>query len=175
MKKIVGLYVSDSGFSGIDFKNIDNGNPGIGGTQFEFVLLAYYLSQDERYEVIIFHMNENYYPERCQHNVVNDFEEAVKNASLMNVDCFICQSNLQNIVDYLEKYNQKAILWAHNFMRPHMIRYLAKCTYVTKIICVGDFEYKYVSLFTRKAYLIYNMVSPLEFESDSDSGVLSLK
>ena len=50
----VGIIIEDSGLSNIDFTNIKMGNPGVGGTVFEEVLLANYLAEESGFEVFLY-------------------------------------------------------------------------------------------------------------------------
>jgi glycosyltransferase involved in cell wall biosynthesis len=162
------MFINDSGFKNIDFNYVTEGNPGVGGTQFEFALLSYYLSHNKDFIVTVFHINNNVYPINCNDVIVSDFEGAIKKASEAKTDFFMCHSGLPNLVDYLNRYKINAILWAHNFLRPNKIFPLNKCQYVKRIVCVGSPQYFITKFFSKKADLIYNMVSPVIYSSDSD-------
>lgn len=168
MMRKIGLFINDVGFENKNFTSLEKGNPGVGGTPFEFVLLAHYLSMDRKNKIIIFHCNDNEYPEHCESVMVSNFEESLSIVAESDIDVFILQANLLNIVELLMKYEVKAVLWAHNYLRPNKIIALASCEYVRKIVCVGKMEYYITRILTKKAKLIYNMVSPLTFEPEDN-------
>ncbi|MPM81020.1 hypothetical protein SDC9_128071 [bioreactor metagenome] len=74
----IGLIFQDSGFRGVDLKNPDDGNPGIGGTQFCFIMLAKYLKTSyPEIDVHIFHFSENIFPVGIQSHIVSNEYEAI--------------------------------------------------------------------------------------------------
>ncbi|MCC8051270.1 MAG: glycosyltransferase family 4 protein [Clostridiales bacterium] len=167
----IAMFINDQGFVNKHLNNPRGGNPGVGGTQFEFAMLAQCLSQDDRYEVLVIHLNDNNYPKNCKDIIVNDLEDAIRVASKEKVDYLIVQANLARTLYYIEQYKVDTILWVHNFLRPNKVIQAAKCMTVRKIVAVGDFEYRYMRLFTSKAGLAYNMISPLHLKTNRNSSV----
>lgn len=54
----IGILFDDAGFQNIDFRYPENGNPGIGGTQFCFLMLIRYYSKiNKTDELIVYHLN----------------------------------------------------------------------------------------------------------------------
>ena len=72
----IGIEFIDYGFSSLDLSNIRNGNPGCGGTQYEFVMLAsHLLDLDPNYEIFFFHFNNNKLDCRINSIIVKDLNE----------------------------------------------------------------------------------------------------
>lgn len=153
----IALYVDDSGFQDLDCSSVNRGNPGIGGTQYEFLLLGKNLPTD--CETTIFHLNENRLPENCCDRIVSGFETAVAISKQEGYDVLICHSNTTNVVSVAQKYDMRMILWAHNFLHYHRLKAINECKQISHIVCVGKEEYRYIRMFSSKAVMIPNMVA----------------
>ena len=163
MSKKIGIYFNDRGFSEIDFTKMQDGNPGVGGTHYEFALLFYYLS--EIYNITVFHHQNNIIPNKCKEVFVDSFDEAVEKSK--DLDFIIFQANISGAVSIIEKHNVKGITWAHNFLSFRALNEYAKSKHIKKIVCVGKQLFWITRIRTNKAVLIYNMVSPVLFSPKS--------
>ena len=64
---------------------------GIGGTQYEFVLLQYYLSQDPKYQVYVYHTSENQYAENAISRKVASHADMLEQVKADQIDILIVQ------------------------------------------------------------------------------------
>lgn len=161
----VGLLLNDSGFSNMDLSNPWNGNPGIGGTQYCFIMLAKALVEMSDYSVFCLHFNEsNYFDSKIRDIIVQDDIEAIKMARKLNVDVLILKSPTDESV-FLEIDKQKVpiISWAHNYILGNCLQLHKKTEYIKRVVFVGKQEYdRYIDDdIINKSDYIFNM-----FKSD---------
>lgn len=161
----IGLAFPDSGLHSIIIPDPSLGNPGIGGTQYEFALLAQKLL--EKYpdtEVYMYHYQDNVFPKGVIARRIKDDREAVYTASRDGVDLLLFYSNKKKAwYAYLEEYQVAGVAWAHNYFEEFSIgQYLCvkKSKYVVRIVFVGKEEYEaYVDTdLIQKATYIFDMV-----------------
>ena len=82
----IGMEFRDTHINNIDFTHIEEGNPGCGGTQYEFILLAHHLLRlNKGYEVIMFHVSDNVFENGVidvKVNCIDDIPQAAKDAQV---------------------------------------------------------------------------------------------
>jgi hypothetical protein len=123
----IGILYDDRGSKGLDLSHPEDGNPGVSGTQFCFLMLMhyYYLHFPEN-EIIVYHTadNQNKFPDCGQIKYVNAIENIPKEASLDKVDLLIFGHGLISEMDDGIKTNKvKAIVRAHNFLTASNMNY----------------------------------------------------
>ena len=111
---VVGVYIDLN--KSADCREIEYGNPGIGGTQYQMLLMSYHLATTyaDRYKVVVF----------CQHPLTfsvsgiqqviispDDLPKALVSAKL---DLLILRSDLDTLKS-IEQVDVKVICWGHNF------------------------------------------------------------
>lgn len=157
----IALYFEDKGFNNIDLSNPEDGNNGIGGTQFCFVMLAYQLlKKNEIDKVTIFHFNKNRLPNGINDVIISSREEMLK----------ILHSDSQYILifkavdDYkfleeIEALKIRSIAWAHNYIYDKLLNVMNNNEYVKRVIFVGKEQYdRYIDHdIIKKSSYIFNM------------------
>lgn len=155
----IGLYIEDQGFTDKDLSNPIDGNPGIGGTWYEFVLLAYFLCKDKH--VYIYHHRTNKYPEKCTDRVINSYENLFLECLNDKIDLLIYKTNKnEEWYRYIEKYKVNCIAWSHTFLSYPERKIIENSLYVKRMVCVGKEHYDlYIDEdIIKKTSYIYNMV-----------------
>ncbi len=75
MKKIYLLF-DDFGIKDMDMRRPDMGNPGLGGTEYMYLMFAYYFVQNYSNDKIVFiHYNHNILPENCESIIIKNRDE----------------------------------------------------------------------------------------------------
>ena len=139
---IVGLFLNDCGFQGKDITEPWRGNPGIGGTQFCFAMLMYYLLRQTNYEIVCYHLRNNYLPKGIQSKIVTSELDAIMNAVNDNVDIFILKSPTDpKVFELIDCLKLKTISWAHNYLIGKTIQLHKETKYIRRIVFVGKQEY----------------------------------
>lgn len=86
----VGIEVPDQNFSGIDLSQPELGNPGVGGSEYLFTLLASQLIKNGL-DVIVYHYSSNSLPIGLHDSVLGDSESMISKAEADGVDILIHQ------------------------------------------------------------------------------------
>lgn len=141
----IGMEFRDTTISGIDFSHVEDGNPGCGGTQFEFALLAHHLLKlNKGYEIVFFHLSDNCFEEGCKSVKLSSLQDMPRAAKEENVDVFLFWSAAHDDAWYkaLEKNGLTAIAWAHNFLSYGELCQLRSCCAVKRVVCVSREQYE---------------------------------
>lgn len=141
MKKI-GFYWDNTRTKDVDCTKIDKGNPGLGGSVYLFIMLAYYLQKKYKQELEIIFFCQ--FPEKLPNNIkgvrVASFEDMINKAKEENLNLLIIDSiNGRRNEDYkLIKENKiSTIAWGHCFASLKMIKTIEKNECIKRYICVG--------------------------------------
>lgn len=153
------LYISTSGISDVDLSKPDLGNPGVGGTQYCFVLLAYYLYKNYNWKVCIISRESLILPSFLENILVNDFSEACQ--KLLEEDIMICQTPMK-ISDYndINSVKGKVICWSHNYFKYDFVKLISSTEKIVANVFVSKQMYDfYIDCdLIKKSVYIFNMV-----------------
>lgn len=158
----IGFYLNDSGFENRNLTDPASGNPGIGGSEYCFVMLMYHLSLDQQYEMVCYHLKHNQLPPRVSERIVESEVQAIENASKDKVDVFIIRSPAErSVFAAIDHFKVNTISWAHNYLIGESVRLHQQSEYIKRVVFVGRQQYdRYIdcTLIHKSAY-IFNMVS----------------
>ncbi len=137
----VGFYLKNQGYSNVDLRFPEKGNPGIGGTQFTTIATAYYLNKyfPDIIEPILLANNLELLPPSLKvYYAANDVDAALQSEAL-GCSIFIFKSKRVNheIYDYLRKSNLKAIARSNNTPFVEGLNQIANCPQIKAHVCVG--------------------------------------
>jgi len=164
MKKIkVGIELIDNKIDDVDLSTPENGNPGIGGSEYLFVLLARYLQQAATdIEITCYHYGKAILPEGIHKVIVQEELEVIKRASADGMDILIHQVRKgESWYEELNKANVSAIAWAHVYPENDEMGFITRCDSVKRIVFVGKEEYDaYIDHdIIERSVFIYNMIN----------------
>lgn len=138
------------------------GNPGIGGTEYMFILLTHYILQMYKDVKITFfrqgndNINSNI---KCVH--IESREDLFECDELSEMDIVVINSKIidDNWIELIKKTNVKYIAWGHNYLSAKQANLIADCKNVKRMVFVGHQEYdKYIDhRIIKKSTYIYNM------------------
>lgn len=156
----VGIEVPDQNFSGIDLSQPELGNPGVGGSEYLFTLLASQLIKNGL-DVIVYHYSSNSLPIGLHDSVLGDSESMISKAEADGVDILIHQvGKTKNWYNRLENSKICSVAWAHVYLDYYELQILRKNQNVKRVVFVGKEEYdSYIDddIISKSTY-IYNMV-----------------
>lgn len=138
----VAFYVPNSTIKNIDLSDVQNANPGIGGTEYAFFALCYYLSLYSEIELSIFTNAPLINYKANVNNVLVDCLSEALLASIKNkINILVVHhsnhSMSENAFDILAGSNVSVILWVHNFLDPKVLSYYGKNPQIKRIVFVG--------------------------------------
>lgn len=159
--KVVGLYLDNLKCKFIDLENPESGNPGIGGTQFNFISLPYYYQKNSKgYKFILYCRKDCNLPSSVEKKVISSIEELVQDVS-SSCDLFIfrpteCAEGIR-LLSLIEFHKVNSIAWAHNTPF-NILGKLASSSSVVKYVNVSHEQYDMLrdhSIFEKSTF-IYN-------------------
>lgn len=156
----IGVEIPDEKFSGIDLSNPELGNPGVGGSEYLFTLLASQLKK-RGLDITIYHYSENTLPENSRDYMVKDSISMLNKATSDGINILIHQVG-KTIEWYqaLEKTCINSVAWAHVYLEYSELKAIRKCKNVKRVVFVGKEEYdSYIDDdIIEKATYIFNMI-----------------
>jgi len=146
MKKLkIGVYFANSGYYDIDLKSPEEGNPGIGGTQFNALTLVYYYQHYyPENEIILFADKNELLPDTIRIVECNNLENAIIKANDNSLDIFIYQPSgytefyKKKIFELINKVeNTKFIAWINNTPIEDICDSIAIEENIVRLVCAG--------------------------------------
>lgn len=121
------------------------GNPGIGGTQYLFLITAKYLNEKygENYSVILTDDEIKLNDKSITIKKVDSKEDAISFCEKEKIDNLVFNANSieQISTNVLNKTKINIMLWAHNTMNYKKQKLAAKIDSIYKVICVSKTQY----------------------------------
>lgn len=144
----VGFHVDNSGYLGIDTRFPERGNPGIGGTQFTAIALAYYLKQfyPDRIEPVIFADYTDLLPPSLSSCAVTSRVDAAIKASESGCDIFVFRSQdaHKKIYETVERLGLKSVARSNNTPGYEALTKMADARFIKSHVCVGQEQLDYL-------------------------------
>lgn len=150
----------------IDVKNInviENGNPGIGGSEYQLLQLFYYLNKDGEYNCKLYVIENGGTIADDNAVCLKSDEDAIKKAAEDKIDIFVFipKNKRENFYEDLLNFNLKSVAWVHNYISYNVMKLLSDCKVVKRVIFVGNQHYDHYidDRLINKSDYIYNMLS----------------
>jgi glycosyltransferase involved in cell wall biosynthesis len=140
----VGLYLKNRGIADVDLSRPEEGNPGVGGTQFNFVTLPYYFLQHfpDGAEFVWYANDTRHLPQSIPACQVEDCVEALATANQSGCDIFIWRPTHDEIgirlIQMLDRFDVHTVAWAHNTPNVRALNGLASSSQLARFVCVGQ-------------------------------------
>lgn len=139
----VGFYLDNSTVASVDCSTVGKGNPGIGGTEYMFLLISSMLSdRSNGIDVTFFTTSKFKFPEELKVKYCNGLAECVTIVEYEEFDFLVIKHDVEdniysNIFDRQNRLKTKVIVWAHVFMCYWELDYYASNPNITRIVNVG--------------------------------------
>jgi glycosyltransferase involved in cell wall biosynthesis len=140
----VGFYVENRGTGGIDIREPEYGNPGIGGSQFTTIALAYYQKKlfSDRIEPVLLINDPRLMPENLEVYQAEDCVQALELCREKEIDLFVFKSRGDAIgmelYDRLETAGIPSIARSNNTPSIEGLKRITKCEAVKRHVCVSQ-------------------------------------
>ena len=153
----VAFYIKNGNFSSVDFSDVVNGNPGVGGSDNSHILIPTYLQKHHLLNCIILSEMPGLFDKSIENETVGDAEGALKYCIEHNeIDLIVFNANHVK-TDILKKYHLvKIVLWVHNFVRIKVLRQYEKLNNVLRVVNVGrelNDLYRDMPIFYKSTYI----------------------
>lgn len=156
----VGIELSDKKIYGVDLSRPEFGNPGVGGSEYLFTLLASELSK-KGINVTIYHYSNNILPPNSNNHIVKDSISMIQKAQDDGITILIHQVGKTDEWYYrLKDTSVNSIAWAHVYLDYYELKLLRSCSNVKRVVFVGKEEYDaYIDDdIIKKSTYIFNML-----------------
>jgi len=170
----VGLYLDNSSTPLVDLRRPDLGNPGIGGSQWQFAALAYHTRRllPGAADLVLFANHPARLPEDVQTAQASDCLDAALKSQAMGCDIFVYRPTggdaNERLLDALDRLALKVVVWAHTTPGPRVLRRLAQSRQVKRIVCVSRQQWETLrdhEAFSKAAY-VYNGIDTAPYHAD---------
>ncbi len=170
----VALYLENAGVADVDLRHPEKGNPGVGGTQFGFVSLAYYLKKhcDEAVEPVLYAQSTDRLPDAVTVRPAGGVTEVVRSAAADGCDLLLVRVGEpeleQGIYDVAAEVDLPIVVWVQNFPTLQQLDAAAAHPIVKRLVCVGREEldrHRDHPAFEKSTY-IYNGIDPETYRPD---------
>ncbi|MEH7095600.1 glycosyltransferase family 4 protein [Neobacillus vireti] len=162
----IAVFINNINIKDVDCSCMRKGNPGIGGTEYCFLLLCemykMYYPQDE---ITILATSEGKLPNVDSIEVVGGIQNVVEVCKSIHADILVISAVDEGnplpdvLLNEIERNLQKTVIWGHNFYLSDFATKLAKNKYIRANVFVGKQQYdRYLdhSLIYKSTY-IFNM------------------
>ncbi|MCS4055910.1 glycosyltransferase involved in cell wall biosynthesis [Salinibacter ruber] len=174
----VGFYLRNQSVSDVDLSHPEKGNPGVGGTQFNFVALPYYLKKiyPEQIEPIIYANSVSLLPSQLTVKQASTSVEAAEHCDRDGCSIFVFRPRQidfeSNLLEALSALGCEGVAWGHNIPLPlSQMNALAECESIARLVVVGQERLDQIRdhpVF-QKSIRIYNGFDPEPYHPDEHS------
>lgn len=164
MKINIAIELLDKNLQGVDLSQPENGNPGIGGSEWLFLMLARYLQiyYDADYRITIFHYSDCLLPNGVRDIRINSESDLLDRLSVSDEQIIVHQITKSNFwYERIAKMEIIDIPWAHCYIKYPEVMFINACSNVKRVVFVGREEYDtYIDDdIIKKSTFIYNMLN----------------
>ena len=151
-------------------KNLDEGNPGVGGTQYLFLLTIKYLNKiyANNSAILITDGNIGLEDIDIPYHIVNNMDEAFIFCKDNNIKKIVLNANIvSKINDYLYSLDLDIILWAHNTLSFKGQKIAAEKDSIFRVVCVSESQYQNMkdSACFKKCVYINNVITNMFYKN----------
>ncbi len=173
----VAFFLDTRRIRSADLRDVDAGNPGVGGTEYMFFLVAAHLART--HQVSMYVTAAGHHPPGIRYVVVRDMREAAVAIRSAGEEIVILRDSevLPNQA-LLKSMQQGVIVWAHNFSSRRTLKICARLPGIARYLCVSREQHKGLrdeDVF-RKADHIFNAVvsstCPTELQPPTQDNVV---
>lgn len=156
----IAFFVPNSNISKVDFTSVENGNPGVGGSEYSAILIATALSERGNVDVILLSEKPSTFPKSLKWLACDSLARAIKTSKKLGIDYVVVDGKLLT-KDIVCRFSDiKFIAWANTFVSPSYYEFYARHDNVVTIVNVGKEELEQTknTLIYSKSCFIYNAV-----------------
>ncbi len=162
----IAIHIDNRNISKVDCSDLLKGNPGIGGTEYCFLILAQAMKKHyPQHEIVLFAEKKGKLPYVDDVVLTDGIEDLINKVSQDNFDVLLLNSlrDGKPLKDewfgLMNEKNIKVVLWAHNFYYSDYCTRIAACDAVKANVFVGKQQYdRYIDhQIANKSTYIFNM------------------
>jgi glycosyltransferase involved in cell wall biosynthesis len=135
----VGFFLNNANILSMDYRNLLEGNPGMGGTQYSIIAVAGLLSQRaNNFDVVVYAQKNGFFNDNLKVEIVADINQAVEQAVKNEIPLMVIDQKFLS-KKILLKYKEKILFvpWCHNFLTLRKYNLYNKQSSIPKIVHVS--------------------------------------
>jgi FkbM family methyltransferase len=141
----IAMYLENKNISSVDLRFPEQGNPGVGGTEFNFITLASELQNRYHFlKIKMFAQATQLLPENVACQQAFSCVKAVELAISQGFEFFVWRPTVREdasqLVNNISSYAIKFIIWAHNTPESEILSKLAIAENVRRFVPVGHYQ-----------------------------------
>ena len=138
----IAFYCKNKNTSKIDCSNLLNGNPGVGGTYYAMLSVAYFLNHrnDSNHKYYVFAESVNNLPMDMNKVFVDTEDDLNSNIKKYDIGILVINktgATLDSIINKVKETNVKVVIWDHCFIPYFELGRYADYENVVRIVAVG--------------------------------------
>ena len=138
----IAFYCKNKNTSKVDCSNLKNGNPGVGGTYYAMLGVAYFLNHkvDAKHKYYVFAESVDNLPKDMSKVHVEKEDDLNDNINKYNINVLVINKtseNLDGIINKVAPTNVKVVIWDHCFIPYFELGRYADYKNVARIVAVG--------------------------------------
>lgn len=159
MEKKIAFFLDKTNLGEMDLSSFQEGNPGLGGTDYEFILVSQHLNK-RRNNLNVLLLTRSKLPNYIHSQYVSDIAEACEYCKKNNIQIFVVNQSEYEKIPSKYKSNFSLILWAHNDISNLRLKKIYKDSFVRSVVfCGREFmELYYDNIVMKKSTYIYNII-----------------
>lgn len=156
----VAFYIPNKGFADRDLRNVNDGNPGIGGSEYSAVLIASNICRMSDLDVVLLCDLQGQFPIGLKTKACGSLRNALTYAQINGFDYVIVDAKLLKEHILLHFYNVRFIAWANCFVEPEEQLRFSHYPNLVRIVNVGSHQNDLLrnSCVGNKSTFIFNAV-----------------
>lgn len=153
----IAFHFYNDGIPDVDFANVEDGNPGVGGTVFLAVLIPKLLAKRGVVSVKLLVNKECNNIEGVDCEVCGDVLGALNYCrNHKDIDAIVIDCKRINTKTIKQFSDVNIIVWANNFIKLSLLREMANCSNIVRIVNVGREQYdlyRDMKVFRKSTYI----------------------
>lgn len=138
----IAFYCKNKNTSKIDCSNLLNGNPGVGGTYYAMLSVAYFLNHknDSKHSYYVFAESVNNLPNDMSKVLVETENDLNRNIRKYDIGILVINktgATLDSLINKVKETNVKVVIWDHCFIPYFELGRYADYKNVVRIVAVG--------------------------------------
>ncbi|PXV62288.1 glycosyl transferase family 1 [Halanaerobium congolense] len=140
----VGLYLENKNISEVDLSKPEEGNPGIGGTQYNFITMPYYFKKyiKNQIEFVWYANTTDKLPSEIESVKVDTCIEGAKTASKQGCDIFIWRPTTDaeglEFINKMDSFSIDIVAWVHNTPGFKALNKMNDSSKLKRFVCVSQ-------------------------------------
>ncbi len=175
---VVSFYLGINHGPSVNASRIENGNPGVGGTQYCMIELAHYLNTVTDFKINIIAYREYLVEDGISYSHIDSEKDVCGNAIALKTDILVTRVPQDpKFREILDNCNLKVVIWSHNFLSSNECDYISQSKTIVANVFVGKRVYDFYidDDVIKKSTYIYNMYYelPLPKRTDYNSNAIA--